>query len=245
VALVSKLGGLVLVIATLGCGGKAQEAPASGSGATATATTTATVTVQDSAAPRVGDFRNPESADMKATAPDEFQVRFETSRGNFVIAVHRAWAPIGADRFYNLARSGYFDGVRFFRVLTGFVAQFGMHGDPAVGKAWFNARIADDPVRHANSRGTITFATAGPNTRTTQLFINFGDNSMLDGQGFSPFGEVIQGMDVVDGLHAGYGEGAPRGRGPDQGRIRNEGNAYLEKGFPQLDYVKRAVVLQP
>ena len=241
--LVSKLGGLGLVLLAAGCKGKTPEPPASG--ATATAAATASVTVLDSAAPRVGDFRNPASPDMKATAPDQFQVRFETSHGNFVVLVHRDWAPQGADRFYSLARSGYFDGVRFFRVLTGFVAQFGMHGDPAVGQAWFDQRIPDDPVKHPNTRGTITFATAGPNTRTTQLFINFGDNTMLDGQGFAPFGEVIQGMDVVDGLHANYGEGPPRGRGPDQGRIRAEGNKYLEKDFPQLDYVKRAVVLQP
>jgi peptidyl-prolyl cis-trans isomerase A (cyclophilin A) len=241
VALVSKLGGIVLGLMAASCGGKGQETPGSGSGATATTATTATVL--DSAAPPSGDFRNPASADMKAEAPAEFQVRFETSRGDFVLLVHRDWAPLGADRFYNLARSGYFDGVRFFRVLTGFVAQFGMHGDPGVGKAWFDARIADDPVKHSNTRGTITFATAGPNTRTTQLFINFGNNNMLDGQGFAPFGEVIQGMDVVDALHAGYGEGPPRGRGPDQGRIRNEGNAYLEKDFPQLDYVKSARIL--
>ena len=235
--LVSKLGGLGLILITAACRGKTQDAPASG--ATATAAATATAVVLDSAAPRVGDFRNPASPDMKATAPDQFQVRFETSRGNFVVLVHRDWAPRGADRFYSLARSGYFDGVRFFRVLTGFVAQFGMHGDPKVGQAWFNERIPDDAVKHGNTRGTITFATAGPNTRTTQLFINFGNNTMLDGQGFAPFGEVIQGMDVVDGLHAGYGER------PDQGRIRAQGNAYLEQDFPQLDYVKRAVVLQP
>ena len=235
--LVRKLGGLGLILLAAACRGKAQDAPAAG--ATATAAAAATVAVLDSAAPRVGDFRNPASPDMKATAPAQFQVRFETTKGNFVVLVHRDWAPLGADRFYSLARSGYFDGVRFFRVLTGFVAQFGMHGDPKVGQAWFSERIPDDAVRHSNTRGTITFATAGPNTRTTQLFINFGNNSMLDGQGFAPFGEVIQGMDVVDGFHAGYGER------PDQGQIRSQGNAYLEKAFPQLDYVKRAVVLQP
>lgn len=240
--LVSKLGFAALALLAAACKGKAEEPPAAAPAAAAAATN---AIVSDSTAPRVGDFRNPASPDMKATAPDQFRVKFETSRGDFVVQVHRDWAPRGADRFYALARSGYFDGVRFFRVLTGFMAQFGMHGDPVVNQKWFSERVPDDPVRQSNTRGKITFATAGPNTRTTQLFINFGDNGMLDGQGFAPFGEVIQGMEVVDGLHAGYGEGAPRGRGPDQGRIRNEGNAYLEKDFPKLDYVKRAVVLLP
>ena len=242
--LVHKLGAGMLVVLAMACRGQEkQEAQASPPGATATATTTAAVTVGDSTAPRVGDFRNPASPDMQATAPDQFQVKFETTRGDFVVQVHRDWAPRGADRFYSLARSGYFDGIRFFRVLTGFVAQFGMHGDPKVGQAWFDQRIPDDPVKHGNTRGTLTFATAGPNTRTTQLFINFGNNNMLDGQGFAPFGEVVQGMGVVDSLYAGYGEGGPRGKGPDQGRIRSEGNAYLEKDFPKLDYVKKASVL--
>lgn len=218
------------------CGGSKQETPNA-------TTTTVSAAAPESSAARVGDFRNPASAEMKAHAPATFRVKFETSRGDVVIEVHRDWAPIGADRFYVLARSGYFDGVRFFRVLPGFVAQFGMHGDPAVAAAWFDQRLADDPVKHSNSRGTLTFATAGPNTRTTQLFINYGNNAMLDGQGFSPFGEVVQGMEVVDAFYSGYGEGAPRGRGPDQGRIRSEGNVYLERDFPQLDYVKRVEVL--
>ena len=223
-----------MVVAVLvGCRGESRQTPPAAGSAAAVDTGLATV----------GDFRNPAAPEMKATAPATFRVKFETSRGDFVVQVQREWAPIGADRFYVLARSGYFDGVRFFRVLPGFVAQFGMHGDPAVSRIWFEQRLTDDPVRHGNTRGTITFATAGPNTRTTQLFINFGNNNMLDGQGFSPFGEVVEGMAVVDSLHAGYGEGAPRGRGPDQGRIRAEGNAYLERDFPQLDYVKKARIL--
>jgi len=159
--------------------------------------------------------------------------------------VHRDWAPQGADRFYELVNSGYFDGVRFFRVLPGFMAQFGIHGDPKVSAKWRNQNIPDDPVLKSNTRGMLSYATAGPGTRTTQVFINFGDNRMLDPQGFAPFGQVIEGMAVVDKLYAAYGEGAPRGRGPDQGRIQAEGNAYLERDFPKLDYVKKATVVTP
>jgi peptidyl-prolyl cis-trans isomerase A (cyclophilin A) len=175
-------------------------------------------------------------------APATFKVKFDTSKGAIEIEVTRAWAPNGADRFYNLVKSGYFDGVRFFRVLPGFMAQFGINGDPALSAAWRQARIADDPVTHSNKRGMVTFATAGPNTRTTQVFINFGDNASLDSQGFAPFGQVIVGMDVVDRLYAGYGEGAPRGAGPDQARAQLEGNAYLTRSFPNLDYIKTATI---
>jgi cyclophilin family peptidyl-prolyl cis-trans isomerase len=176
-------------------------------------------------------------------APDTFRARFETSAGTFVIQVHRAWAPLGADRFYHLVRSGYYDDVRFFRVISGFMAQFGIHGDPAVSATWRTQRIPDDPVNRTNVRGTVSFATAGPGTRTTQVFINYGDNSRLDAMGFSPFGQVVEGMDVVDRLYSAYGEGAPRGRGPDQGRLQAEGNAYLRRAFPNLDYVRRATVV--
>src|SRR5437899_1085703 len=134
---------------------------------------------------------------------------------------------------------------RFFRVITGFMAQFGIHGDPQVAAVWRDARIPDDPVRQHNTRGMVSFATAGPGTRTTQLFINYGDNSRLDGMGFSPFGRVVEGMDVVERFHAGYGEGAPSGRGPDQSRFQAEGNAYLKQGFPELDYVTRATIVAP
>ena len=191
------------------------------------------------------DFHDPASPAFATQAPDSFRARFETSAGDFVIAVQRRWAPHGADRFYNLTRSGYYDGVRFFRVVSGFMVQFGIHGDPVVSAAWRDRRIPDDPVRRTNLRGMVSFATAGPGTRTTQVFINFGSNDRLDAMGFAPFGQVVEGMDVVDRLYSAYGEGAPRGRGPDQGRIQAEGNAYLERGFPQMDYVKRASVVTP
>jgi peptidyl-prolyl cis-trans isomerase A (cyclophilin A) len=174
-------------------------------------------------------------------APATFKVKFETTKGDFVVEVTREWAPNGADRFYNLVKNGWYDDVRFFRVIEGFMAQFGISGDPALNTVWREAKIADDPVKQSNKRGYVTYAMAGPNTRTTQLFINFADrNSMLDNQGFSPFGRVIEGMDVVDKLYNGYGEGAPRGKGPDQMRLQTEGNAYLVKDFPNLDYVKTA-----
>lgn len=187
---------------------------------------------------------DPKSPEMSAKAPEVFKVKFETTKGDFVVEVHRDWAPHGADRFYNLVRHGYYDGCRFFRVLSGFVAQFGIHGDPKVSAVWREAKIPDDRVVKSNKRGFITYATAGPNTRTTQLFINYRDNSMLDRQGFAPFGQVIEGMEVVDSLYAGYGEGAPRGSGPSQSRIQQEGNAYLEKNFPKLDYIKKAYLLK-
>jgi peptidyl-prolyl cis-trans isomerase A (cyclophilin A) len=185
------------------------------------------------------------SAAPTPSAPPTYRTRFETSAGVFVIEVQRDWAPRGADRFYELVKNGYFDGQRFFRVLSGFMAQFGIHGDPKVSAAWRERRIPDDPVTQSNTRGMVSFATAGPNTRTTQVFINYADNSALDGQGFAPFGRVVEGMDVVDRLFAGYGEGAPRGRGPDQGRIQGEGEAYLARDFPKLDSVKRATLVAP
>ena len=187
----------------------------------------------------------PLSAAQGQAAPATFRARFETSAGTFVIDVHRDWAPLGADRFYELVKTGYFDGVRFFRVITGFMAQFGIHGDPHMSAQWREKRIADDPVRQSNTRGMVSYATAGPGTRTTQLFINYGDNSGLDRQGFAPFGRVVDGMEVVDRLYAAYGEGAPGGRGPDQGRTQAEGNAYLEHDFPKLDFVKKATIVAP
>jgi peptidyl-prolyl cis-trans isomerase A (cyclophilin A) len=178
-----------------------------------------------------------------ATAPDVFQVKFDTSKGAFTVKVTRAWAPNGADRFYNLVKIGFFDGTRFFRVISGFMAQFGISGEPAVTAKWHDATIPDDPVTQSNTRSFVTFATAGPNTRTTQIFINFGDNKQLDGSGFSPFGQVVDGMSVVDALDAEYGEGAPNGNGPAQSRIESDGNAYLTKDFPNLDFVKTATLL--
>lgn len=190
--------------------------------------------------------RNPllEPATLTATAPDVYKVRFETSKGPFVVEVNRAWAPQGADRFYNLVQNRYYDDVRFFRVVSGFMAQFGLHGDPTINTAWDGASIPDDPVVGSNTRGTMTFAMAGPNTRTTQVYINLVDNVRLDRMGFAPFGRVIEGMEVVDALHSGYGEGAPSGRGPSQGRIGSEGNAYLAAEFPELDSVVTARIVK-
>src|SRR5450432_55540 len=182
-------------------------------------------------------------AKLTENAPETFKAQFDTTKGKFTIEVTRSLSPNGADRFYNLVRSGYFKDVAFFRVIPGFMCQFGIHGDPAVSAKWRDANIADDPVKGSNTRGTITFATAGPNTRTTQLFINFGDNTGLDGQGFSPFGKVTGGMDVVDKINSEYGEGAPGGNGPAQGRVQMEGNAYLKKDFPNLDYIKSATIV--
>jgi peptidyl-prolyl cis-trans isomerase A (cyclophilin A) len=187
------------------------------------------------------DFTDP--AKLTEKSPDSFKVRFDTTKGAFTVEVTRSLAPNGADRFYNLVRSGYFKDIAFFRVIPGFMCQFGIHGDPKVAAAWREARISDDPVKASNTRGAISFATAGPNTRTTQLFISYGENSRLDGMGFSPFGKVTEGMDVVDKINSEYGEGSPRGQGPDQGQIQKEGNTYLKKDFPKLDYLKSAAVL--
>jgi peptidyl-prolyl cis-trans isomerase A (cyclophilin A) len=182
---------------------------------------------------------------LKLQAPNVFDAKFVTTKGDFVVEVTRSWAPRGADRFYNLVKYHYYDNAAFFRVLQGFVAQFGISARPDVNRAWETATIPDDSVTQTNGRGTITFATAGPNTRTTQIFINLGDNAMLDSQGFSPFGKIVSGMDVVDKLYNGYGEGAPNGQGPDQERIQREGKPYLDKGFPQLDIIKATLIVPP
>jgi peptidyl-prolyl cis-trans isomerase A (cyclophilin A) len=175
-------------------------------------------------------------------APERFRVRFETTRGEFVVEAHRAWAPLGVDRFYQLAKLGFYDGTRFFRVVDGFMVQWGISGDTAVSRAWRDRRIADDPVTQSNRRGLVTFATSGPNTRTTQLFINYRDNAFLDRQGFAPIGEVVEGMEVVDNFWRSYGEGPPSGKGPAQDRIAREGEAYLAAGFPRLEKTLRATV---
>lgn len=186
-------------------------------------------------------LKNP--AVLKDTAPATYKVAFDTSAGAFVVEVHRIWAPNGADRFYNLVKNGFYDNCRFFRVIPNFMVQFGINGDPAVSAVWRNARIPVDPVKETNKRGSITYAMGGtPDTRTTQVFINFQNNARLDGQGFAPFGEVVSGMAVVDKLYSGYGEGAPSGKGPDQGRTQMEGNAYLTKEFARLDYIKTATI---
>lgn len=183
-------------------------------------------------------------AAAKEQAPATFNAQFDTSAGPFVVEVHREWAPIGADRFYNLVKRGFFDNARFFRVIPGFMAQFGINGDPSISAVWRGARIPDDPVKQSNRKGYITFATGGPGTRTTQLFISLVDNVRLDASGFAPFGQVVSGMNVVEKLYGGYGEGAPAGKGPEQGRVQMEGNTYLEAQFPMLDYIKMATIVQ-
>jgi peptidyl-prolyl cis-trans isomerase A (cyclophilin A) len=178
-----------------------------------------------------------EPAKLTEQAPDVYKVKMEASNGTFVIEVDRAWSPLGADRFFNLVKNGYFDENRFFRVVPDFVVQFGLNGDPDVTKAWREARIKDDAVTQSNYLGYVTFATAGPNTRTTQIFINLKNNGGLDRQGFSPFGKVISGMDIVQSIYAGYGQN------PQQGRITQVGNVYLKSDFPELDYIKTATIV--
>jgi len=182
----------------------------------------------------------PDSAALAAHSPAVYRAEVTTGRGRFVIEVHRVWAPRGADRFHYLVKNGFYDGAAFFRVLPGFIAQFGVNADPAVTAVWKTRRFPDDPATHSNLRGTVTFASAGPGTRTSQLFINTGDNKQLDGLGFAPLGRVISGMGVVDSLYGGYGEGAPDGTGPDQGRLAKEGGAYLSREFPELDVIRSA-----
>ena len=228
---------LVLIIAALALARMAGSAAWAASPAGST-TQTATVVPGSS-----GSLLDP--ASLKLQAPAFFNVKFTTTKGDFVVKVTRAWSPRGADRFYNLVQYHFFDGAAFFRVIEGFIVQFGISARPEVSKVWQNATIPDDPVTQSNTRGTLTFATAGPNTRTTQLFINLGDNASLNSSGFSPFGRVTSGMDVVDELYSKYGEGAPSGHGPDQGRIQTEGKAYLEKSFPLLDTIKTAVIVPP
>ena len=183
-------------------------------------------------------------AQLNEKAPDKFKVKFDTSKGEFIVEVTREWAPNGADRFYNLVKNGFYDDCRFFRVLDDFMAQFGINGTPKISLVWYNANIKDDPVKKSNTRGYITYAqSSAPDSRSTQLFINYKDNSFLDSQRFAPFGKVTKGMDVVDSLYKDYGEGAPSGKGPEQGRIIKEGNTYLNESFPKLDYIKTATIV--
>ena len=171
-----------------------------------------------------------------------FRVRLETTAGVFVIEVHRDWAPLGADRFYNLVKRGWYDGVRFHRVLEDFTAGWGIHDDPYVNRVWQNELLVDDPVVQSNTRGRVSFARSGANSRTTHVFVNFKDNSSLDDR-FAPFGEVVEGMDVVDGLFAGYGDGPPRGDGVYQARALAQGAEYFDLEFPELDRIERAMIL--
>ena len=182
----------------------------------------------------------------KATekAPDKFKVKFVTTKGDIIIEVVKSNSPAGVDRFYNLIKMGYFQDIAFFRVVPGFMAQFGIHGDPNVNRVWKDVGLPDEPVKGSNKRGTITFAKKGiPNSRSVQFFLNLVDNPNLDGMGFAPFGQIVQGLDVLDKINSEYGEGFPRGRGPDQMRIQAQGNEYLKKDFPNLDYLKSVEVL--
>ncbi len=173
-----------------------------------------------------------------SSSANPVKVNLDTSKGAVVIEVHRDWAPIGTDHFLALVKAGYYDGDRFFRVVPGFVVQFGINGDPAVTAKWRDMPLQDDPVTQSNTVGTVTYATSGPNTRTTQLFINLADNQRLDSMGFAPFAKVISGMDVVQSIYADYGER------PDQGLIETKGNTYLQSQFPQLDYIRKATIQQ-
>jgi peptidyl-prolyl cis-trans isomerase A (cyclophilin A) len=202
----------------------------------ATALALAVTLVAPSMAAAQASLKNPASLNEKA--PAVYKVKLDTSAGPVVIEVHRDWAPLGADRFYNLVKNGFYDNVRFFRVLSGFMAQGGMNGDPAIQKVWGRANFNDDPVKQSNKRGFVTFAKTGaPNSRSTQFFINYADNSNLDSQGFAPFGQVVSGMEAVDKFYS-YG----RQNVPDQGMITAEGNAYLQKDYPKLDYIKKATI---
>lgn len=181
-----------------------------------------------------------------ATAPAVFRVRMETSKGPVVIELHRDWAPMGVDRFYTLVQADFFSDARFFRVLPGFVAQFGIPADPQLARAWDDRNLQDDPVKQGNRRGTLTYASMAPtpHTRSTQLFINLADNPNLDGMGFAAIGEVVEGMSAIDSLFSGYGEGPPYGTGPDQGRMTAQGNTYLQQNFPQLDYIRSVTIVR-
>jgi peptidyl-prolyl cis-trans isomerase A (cyclophilin A) len=196
------------------------------------------------AATLVGCTKAKKSAKMEQS-PAQYKVKLDTTKGDVIILVHRDWSPLGADHFYELVKMGFYDHNGFFRVIKGFVAQFGMNGDPAVNKSWSEITIKDDPPKVSNKTGSVTFAKTGePNSRTTQVFINLGDNSAsLDAQGFTPFGEVISGLDNVMNIYSGYGDAKPNGEGPDQAAIADIGNAYLEEHFPRLDAIKKASVI--
>ena len=186
-------------------------------------------------ADKLARLRNP--AGLTEQAPARFKANFDTSKGLFVVDVHRDWAPLGVDRFYNLVKNGFYDDVRFYRVVPNFMVQFGMHGDPAVTAAWNRTTLNDDPVKQSNKKGYITYANTGrPNSRGTNLFISYKDNAFLDSQRFAPFGEVVQGMDVVEKINSQYGEQ------PEQPSMISQGNAYLIKAFPKLDYIKAATI---
>ena len=218
--------GPVFVLSALlagGCGGESPKGEAEQAEPAATPPTEA---------PALNPLLDP--GRFTEVAPETYRVRMETSEGAIVIQVNRAWAPNGADRFYNLVKNGYYDDTRFYRVIADFMAQFGLNKDPQVNAMWRGATIADDPATQSNTRGRVTFAMGGPNTRTTQVFINFKDNAYLDESGFSPIGEVVEGMDVVAKIYSGYGETQPRGPGVDYQKAFTEGTPYLDANYPQL-----------
>jgi peptidyl-prolyl cis-trans isomerase A (cyclophilin A) len=233
-----------LLISTLACGialaqtpppAPKKAAPAPAPKAAPAAAAKAAPAAPKAAAAGAPNLLNPGT--LRAKAPEVYKVKLTTTKGDVIVQVNRAWAPLGADRFYNLVRGGFYKDAAFFRIVPRFVAQFGIPARPDVAAVWEKAKIVDDRVTQSNKRGTLTFATAGPNTRTTQIFINYSDNTSLDTQGFAPFGTVIEGMDLVDKFFAGYGES------PDQGRIQMQGKAYLDKSFPNLDRIVTAVIM--
>jgi cyclophilin family peptidyl-prolyl cis-trans isomerase len=219
----------------------AAEAPEAAAPSSAPAPATKTPPVVKTPPAVLRSLERPAALNEKA--PGVYWAKFATTKGNFVIKVTRAWAPHGADRFYNLVKNGFYNDASFFRVIPGFIVQFGISAKPNLSAVWHSADIPDDPVHQSNAPGTVTFATAGPDTRTTQVFINLADNRSLDAQGFAPFGVVTEGMSVAQNFYSGYGEGAPMGNGPDQQLIQTQGEAYLAKDFPKLDHIKSAVIL--
>jgi peptidyl-prolyl cis-trans isomerase A (cyclophilin A) len=244
---------LATLVSSSSCSKRDSEPESSGAATTATATPSASaakppqLTATPAPAPASSgplastlhpDLLDPAKASAKA--PDVYKAKFTTTKGDFVVEVHRAWAPNGADRFYNLVKMGFYDDTRFFRAIDGFMVQFGISGDPLVSTKWRNATIPDDPVTQSNKRTTVSFATRGPNTRTTQIFINYVDNAQLDGMQFSPFAQVTQGMDVLDKLYKGYGGAASN----NQPSIESQGNAFLDAKYPQLDSVKHAEIVK-
>lgn len=231
------------LLSLVACSEKKDTRPVEAEPAEAAAKTPAEGEPAEAAAADEGALLDVSKATL--TAPKAFTVKFATTKGDILLDVHRDWAPHGADRFYNLVKAGYYDDTAFFRVIGGFMAQVGISGRPEVNEVWRNARFPDDPVIKSNEPGYVTFAAASmPNSRTTQIFINFGDNKRLDAMRFAPFAKVQDAsMEVVRKLHAGYGEGAPMGKGPAQGRLQAEGNGYLKKEFPQLDYIESATVV--
>jgi len=224
-----------LLISIVLCSALLAQAPASKSAAPAGAASKGTASKTGTPAAKPSLLT---PASLHAKAPDVFKVQFTTTKGDIVLEVHRDWAPLGADRFYNLVKNGFFTNTAFFRVVPGFMVQFGLAANPAVNKAWETANLKDDPVKQSNKRGMLTFAkTSLPNSRSTQLYINFGDNAGLDPQGFAPIGSVVEGMEIVDKIYAGYGER------PEQDKITDQGDAYIVKNFPMIDKIKLAKVL--